>query len=803
MKSWPDLIGDSGGITTWRPWLEQTLTLPGFADALEQASPVLTRRVREICAGRDDLPELKQRRVVLSLLRYRLRASGRATPFGLFAGVAAARVADTAKVHIGDRHQPLARAEAGWLTSLIRELEADAQLRPHLRVRANNMIIERDGLLVLEHCPAEAATSAPVTVSVRATAPIRAALRLAREPIRWADLADKLVTDIPGGSAEAADRLLTRMVAQQLLLTSLRPAMTESDPLAHLIKQLRAAPGNGASKVADTRPDVAVDLRVDWDMRIPHAVAAEAATAASVLVRLARLPYLSSGWVNWHGRFLERYGPRALVPVLDVVDADTGLGYPAGYLGSTAAVATGALTDRDRRLLALAQWAALRGQREIVLDDATLTDLALGEGTAATQPTTELTVHIAAATQQALTRGDFTLTVLGVSRAAGTSVGRFLPLLDANDRERTRSVYASLPTVVRGALPVQVSAPPLHISTQNVARAPRVLGHVLPLGEFHHGGGDVIALEDLAVTADRNHLYLASLSRRQVVAPMLFNAVGLGHHTHPLVRFLIEVGTALTTPCTEFNWGAAAALPFLPALRYERTILAPARWRLTADDLPGPAATWQAWQDALAVWRQQMGIPARVGLTEGDRVLHLDLDVPAHRVLLRAHLDRTATAVLVTSPAPDAEGWAGGQVAEVVIPLAVTSTPPPAPTWLATTSATARDHGYPPGRNGRFFLKLYGHPDRQTAILTRHLPYLHAELAELGVGGRSWFLRYHDPDCHLRLRVTVPADSFAATADCLAAWSERLRQANLGRARLTGLYDVEPLVAQPDRQQPG
>lgn len=44
---------------------------------------------------------------------------------------------------------------------------------------------------------------------------------------------------------------------------------------------------------------------------------------------------------------------------------------------------------------------------------------------------------------------------------------------------------------------------------------------------------------------------------------------------------------------------------------------------------------------------------------------------------------------------------------------------------------------------------------------------------------RWWFLRYHDPQAHLRLRVTVPTDRFAATADRIGSWSQQLREAGL------------------------
>ena len=39
-------------------------------------------------------------------------------------------------------------------------------------------------------------------------------------------------------------------------------------------------------------------------------------------------------WQDYHIAFLERYGIDAVVPVLELVNADTGLGLPATYRGS-------------------------------------------------------------------------------------------------------------------------------------------------------------------------------------------------------------------------------------------------------------------------------------------------------------------------------------------------------------------------------------------------------------------------------------------------------------------------------------
>lgn len=806
VDSWPDLTGPRAGRESWRTWLTSVWELPGFAAAVEQASPDLARRVREVCGGRQ-LPDPVVRRAVLAVMRYLLRASGRATPFGLFAGVAPICISadgDVPTVRVGEAHRPVARVTAEWLSAVLRRLEGDGVLLRRLMVVANNLAFERDGHLVLEHRASAVVGGAPEHVSVRLTGPVRAAIRLASQPVSVVELVDRLSADAPHTPEGAVDKLVAELVAERFLLTSLRPSITGSDPLGHLVRELEAADAENIGDVAETvkglraikeeldehyrapaaagdhlaraadvmadlhrisRPPLAIDLRLGWEVTIPATVAAEAATAAASLVRLARRPALNTGWIAWHDRFLDRYGPRALVPVLDAVDAGIGLGYPAGYDGMGSAA--GAVTDRDRKLLALACNAATRRQCEIVLDDGMIDDLTVVAADAPVQPTTELTVRIDATTAQALADGHFTLAVTGVSRAAGTTTGRFLDLFDG----RMRTSYPNLPTGTRGALAVQVSASVPYTNTENVARVPQILDHVLPVGDYP--GAHSVVLDDIAVTADLHGIYLVSLSRRRVVEPVILNAVNPNQYMHPLARFLLEASHALRVPCAGFDWGTASALPFLPALRYGRTIISPARWRLTATDLPGSSASWREWESALTRWQDRVALPRLISVGEGDQRIRLDLFEPAHRALLRAQVERLGTAVLQAAPTSEAAGWFGGHPHEIVIPLAASRQAEPP---RLSTEVTTRDHGHLPGQGGRLSLKLYGHPDRHDAILTRHLPRL---IERLGSQSRWWFLRYQDPHHHLRLRLTVPIDAFAATVTQVTTWSEELRRAGL------------------------
>ncbi|MGH3838586.1 MAG: lantibiotic dehydratase [Pseudonocardiaceae bacterium] len=102
-------------------------------------------------------------------------------------------------------------------------------------------------------------------------------------------------------------------------------------------------------------------------------------------------------------------------------------------------------------------------------------------------------------------------------------------------------------------------------------------------------------------------------------------------------------------PVALFDWGAAACLPFRPRLRYRRSILIPARWRIPAGALPGPAAPRHAWAAAMAVLLRQLRLPASVFVGTADRRLRLHLDDPMDLALLRVQLD-TASEGACCSP---------------------------------------------------------------------------------------------------------------------------------------------------------
>ncbi|MEY9211566.1 lantibiotic dehydratase [Thermobifida halotolerans] len=812
--SWPDLTD----TTASRAWLEQVWDDPRLAEAVRQASPSLEKTVADLRSGHP-VRDKKIRSASLSTARYLLRSIGRPTPFGLFAGVAPVRLGPTAQVSWGRDHRAAARVNTEWLIDIIGQAESCPELLDRLFVVLSDLAHRRGQRLEIPR--------GPNRVTLHYTRVIAVLRDRATTPIRFAALVDMLAEEF----ATDRDRVrstLTELVKHGCLITNLRAPFTITDPLAHVVDQLREA---GADTVVHTAPLVsalediqtelqhhnhpattpqnqrrsravvtsamrelsragrmplALDLLLDCQVQLPRRVAHEMERAASALLRLTRQPTGEKAWYDYHAAFVERYGTGTLVPLTDVLNPDSGLGYPAGYSGSVFPPPEDGSTARDERLLSMVWQAVATGGREIILTDTDIDALNNGDlDPHRIPPHVELSARVHAADTEALSRGDFLITV-APARSAGTLTSRFTPIATGFG---LAEVYRALPCSTKGALRAQMSFGPLYAHAENVCRVPAYLDHLLPLGQYPASGDGQtpITVDDLAVTATSDRLHLVSLTHRRVVEPQVFHALALDKQAPLLARFLAHLPRAGLASWYQFDWGPHATLPFLPQVRYRRTILSPAQWRLTRADLPPRGGDWES---VLDQWRQRWNCPNVVELREADRTLRLTLQEPTHASLLHAHLRRHGQAILYQATPVEEYGWLDGHAHEIALPLAATS--PVAPNPLCGPLPTVTNaHGQLPGAAEATWLsaKLFTHPERMTEIVTEQLPALLAELDS----PPCWWLRYRNPreTDHLRIRIRTSPDRYGRQVRKVAEWAHRLRRTGVAGTLSLDTYSPE------------
>ncbi|MDT3444482.1 lantibiotic dehydratase [Pseudofrankia sp. BMG5.37] len=828
-STWPDgldfpaglrLPRDADGCDGVEPgwaWLTTTWRREDVRAAVGYASPALAGRLDELAAaGGGD--ERTARQAALSLVSYLLRWQRRATPFGLFAGVAPARLSPRGTVRWGDAHRVAARADAAWLAGVLTRLRAYPRLVERLPVVLTDVGQVRGNRFAALGVSPDGATDelAPVEVSVRLSGPVRTVLRAARKPVPFAALRDQVHSEFPAASAAQVDGLLLALRDQGILIDSLSAPMTCPDALGHACAALAAVDARDLDEVAELVDELTdvhaelsasgsgggpepatvsrmralstaeagpllVDVALDCDVQIPRQVVDEAAEAVRVLLRLSPYPYGQLAWRDLHGRFRARYGTGALVPVLELV-ADSGLGLPGDYLGSARGRPVRQLSERDEKLLELVQRAAVDGAGEIVLTRQLVDELAGSDPADGDLPDRlEVAVEIRAGSVEALTRGRFELAVTGTPRPGSSMAGRHAHLLPTAD---CALLAATFTATEPGTVATQLSFAPRKQRNDNLARTVQLLPDTIGLGEHRTSGSGQIGVADLAVTADERRFYLVERSTGRRVEPRVTHALEATVHTPPLARFLSEIATARTPVYQSFHFGAAARLPYLPRVRYRRTVLAPARWLLATGDLPSRASSTDDWEAALDVWRARWRVPAHVAIVELDRRQPVDLDQPVHRLLLRTRLERAGQVELRETSSLDDVAWLG-RAHELLLPLVLDSPQAAGHARQATdpSTAVAGAVAYLPGSSDILCAQLYGHPARTDELLTEHLTGL---LNLLGDDVSGWWFRRHRPlrhpaaDQYLAVYLRLPAPSaYGAAAEQVAAWVDGLRNVRL------------------------
>ena len=665
----------------------------------------------------------KAGRVRGKLLRYLIRMSTRPTPYGLFAGVALVEWGTATSLALASEDpRTRTRPDMGWLTDLVATLEEDPEIRQGLRLTANSAVMLRGGRAFLLDREGQA-------VSVRVTGAVRRALELARNPIALTVLTEKLRA-APGATPEKVGRLLDELVRQGLLLCDLRPPLTGSDPAGHVSERLAGIPA--ARAIADGLGDLLQQL-ASWD-KLPlqeragtwpglldHAraihpatstdllqvdtalplagtamraeVGAEAARAAELLLRLS--PYPRPPLDAYRQTFEERYGHHREVPLLELVNADFGLGPPAGHSRDDPARQSKA--RRDRLLSELALDAHRHRRLVVELDESLLERLQTWEPEAARAPLSlDLSVFVAAPSPAAIDPGDFKV-IVGPNPGAitaGRSLGRFADLLGPHGDvgtgrgRRRRGRPGTRPGPRRSRLHATASAfrqrgdPSNRAHPRNRRRdATRCGGRARDPGER-------------ACRRPAGRALQRPLATRRPASPWRARAHAQHVACPPSGPVPTRRGERRICGLAPFDWGAALSFPFLPRVQCGRVILALAQWVIDSATGHPPAAPAGRFAEALAAWRARWSVPRHVYLAVGDNRLLLDLDDPEHIELLLQELkglpDHHQARLQEALPGP-AEAWLpapdGGHIVELIVPLAQRG--PSGPTPAAAPQAPA------------------------------------------------------------------------------------------------------------------
>lgn len=790
----------------------------------------------------------KGRHAQANILRYLIRMASRPTPFGLFAGVAFGTIGPNMNICIGacTRNLKRTRPDMEWLLYLVREIEQRPSVTAHVRFFTNSMAFVSNGRLHLPYLDLYGQAGAEKTASVRATPAVMATLAWACHGATLDALAQQLLIDRPAATEDQARGLVDGLRQQGALLSELRPPMTGGDAARYVLRKIEHLPdsddvreqiqtvvdlaeaydshpiGMGietfralqkATNLSDSkiRSTLEVDMATAVDNQIFSAsVAKQVAKAAEVILRVSVAPPELRHLAIYRSEFIERYGERREVPLLELLDDDIGLGPPPTYKHPSRVSEPPGLRPphEPKRGRALSELVALalRDQKlEVDLDEATLTRLQVNDAWRDSIPDSlELYISIVASSQADINNDDYKIVIgprTGAS-PAGRSFGRFCDILGPASTEAltdlAREEESSYPERVIAEL---VYLPPIGHAA-NVAIRPAIRNYEVVIATSPSVDHDyVVPVDDLVVGVQGNRFYIRSLAR---------NAELIVRNTHLLTevvapnacRFLTDVSDEGVGPIHPFDWGAVSESPFLPRLRVGKIVLSPAQWHLSTETGTMREPEWQLmqWCEYLRAWRCKWSVPRYVYLVQVDHRLLLDLENPLCMTDLGEQCRKGARGKEIITlqeviPALD-DAWTGGvdgnYLLEFVVPLKrreLIKHPAIELPKLETVEPSERLHML--GSNW-LYSKLYTGRNLHDDLIAGPVREFANEMLATGLASRWFFIRYGDPDSHIRLRFEgEPSVLLSQLLPLLTAWGRSLIDLGFVRNLAFDSYDRE------------
>ncbi|MCX5746857.1 MAG: lantibiotic dehydratase [Proteobacteria bacterium] len=795
----------AGGVDGARAYVTRLLALPEVREALFVASPSLHAAID---GWRDAPTSAAGQRVERSLVKYLARMMGRSTPFGLFSAVSAGQIDRTTSLALAARtsYQRRTRLDNDYLFVLTDALARTPDARAKLRYRPNTSSYRTAGWLRYAAAHASGKVRRYSLISVELTSYLDGVLAVAASAPTGATRAQLVASLGAEVDADEAGAYVDELIDAQLVVPELGVFVTGPEPLDGLLAQLRAAglaepwaildrtraqlaaldveglghaPERYTAIAADLEPltakvDLARLFQIDMVKPAAATLARRVATdVARVISQLALIiPRHDPTFDEFKRGFRARYEDQE-VPLALALDEEAGLGFEASrapgaegapllaWLGfpARASDATVRWMKLERHMLRRLATALVEGAQEIVLAHDELVTLEL-----ATQPplpdALSAMIRISAATP------DASPTIL-FEHASGPSgakaLGRFCHA-SPEIAEIVRAHHAAEEALA----PDTVYAEIVHLNEGrigNIICRPVLRGHeIVYLGVSGAPREVQLTIDDLLVSLRDDRVVLTSRRLGVEVVPRLTTAHNFRLRSLGVYRFLCAL-SGQGAMGVSWSWGALASAPFLPRVRIGEVIVERARWRLDRRELTAITAAVRAAnkdparQDdvlaAVAALRTARSLPRMFVLAESDHELPVDLDNPLLAAAFADEISNQEEVVLIELfPLPDqlvVQGPEGGYANEILLTYVRAATPASAPKPRPRASQPKLRRTFRPGSEW-LYAKIYCGSTTADRVLTEVIAPVVREAIAAGDVRQWFFLRYRDPEHHVRVR---------------------------------------------------
>ncbi|WP_178372186.1 lantibiotic dehydratase [Chitinophaga jiangningensis] len=758
---------------------------PGLQEAIYIASIDLYQEMQRWLSGQP-LAAKEEEKLVFSLYRYLLRMSTRCTPYGLFAGVTTGSSHTHTEVFLGDDqlHRKYCRLDMNYVAELAGAITTVPAIREKLLYYPNNSIYLSGSRFRYAAYTLRNKVRNYYLTAVDNTDYLREILATATSGATLEQIRQCLISEENEITWYDADEFVQELLANQLLVSELEPTVTGTEFFHTLLQRIQPIPeANDITTqlqkivtllqqpsmaaysevnriVKSLLPDTSSKDLLQTDLylhttanHLSQKVLGELATHTSDLAVLARSG-ISPDLEQFISAFSARYEEQE-VPLSLALDTEAGIGYGAHTGGDHTplldelqlpATPENGSVAADK-LLTLQLQRLRENTAEVVLTKADLQGLQ-SDRTPKLPASGYLMGKLLAGSAAAIDEGNYLFELHGCN---GPSAANLLGRFCHGDAFLSAQVNISLrkeEELNRDIIFAEVVHLP-ESRTGNILMRPRLRPYEIVYLAASEAGAEQIPVSDLMISIRQGKIRLRSVKHNKWVIPRMSTAHNYRNGL-PVYKFLCELQFQDYEPGYNWQWLVGSDFTFLPRVRYGNFILHKRTWIWRKAD---NAYNRDRYHEQIQAFRQKWDLPQYVVISEGDNDLVIDLDSPVAVALLGKIMDRSEQVVLQELlQTPDRcwiEGPHGKHANELVLPLynsgATLDIPP-----VAIPKADIQ-RSFHTGSEW-LYVKIYCGTRTAEDILKEMIAPLVTELLENDVIQQWFFIRYTDPDHHIRVR---------------------------------------------------
>lgn len=769
---------------------------PAMLEVLYVASPELYEAFIGVISGTYQTGIDKLMR---TLHKYLIRMTTRSTPYGLFAGCTVSTQQKETKIEF-DEDTPYylhSRLDMNYVAEMTADILRNDTIRKQLKYYPNTSLYPiGDGFRYIESILKNKKRTY-LLASVETSPYLQIILQTAKQGATFAELATALQSD--EFTQEEIENYIENIIESQILVSELEPTTTgdeffdvliarlrklnETNEICQKLEEIKTLLGSnkkGIQKYKDIQSIISQNFTttnskdlVQTDMFFN---VKECSLSDSFIRTLAKdlknimplgLTYYNADLANFKSKFYERYEEQEM-PLLSVIDNETGIGY--GSVTSNKAdnlplldnlVIPSNLKSDTTEWTPLSRWKykiyqEAIAKKQLVVE---ITDQMINSYKEANEITPTLTKgfyifgNLIANSAESIDNGNFKFNLYTMTGSSGIKLlGRFghgNPSLTDKLKEAAKLEDS----YIADAIYAEIAHLP-EARVGNILMRPHLRTYEIP----YLAGSDLeqeyqITPDDLMVSIKGNEVILRSKRLNRRIIPRRSNA----HNTVnglPVYKFLCDLENQELQHLYGWSWGFLNDHLFLPRIQYKHLILQRATWNIKKETYSALNQKNANLIEELRKIQTELEIPRFVQLSEGDNELLINFDCNFSVQILVDALKKYERFKLVEYLGLEEDCFLrtseGFYTNEILIPMlkdaeipAEKSTNKPVEPVIKRNFVIGSEWLY---------VKIYTGTKTADKILTQVIKPFVEEMLQKGIIEQWFFIRYADPDEHIRVR---------------------------------------------------